>query len=220
MDINFEDKSGGTTPSTRMYAPGTKAGAKKGDGPRKKSGRADREAAFAVDEEGYKIRIPTSQVKRSSRIGIIISGFLFAGMVLFTLSGYERISRAYADVNTLNDEIDQTNLRIVGLNVEIECAVTIQQAQDAAKRFNMVFPDTSDSTHYQKVGGEIKFPDEVLYPALTADTGTDTADTADTTQNVGDGQQNDAEGNQEDVVQPPDDTGNDLQQGGGVPQEG
>ena len=66
------------------------------------------------------------------RIGLIISGFLFAGMVLFTLSGYERISRAYADINALNSEIDSTSLRINELDVQIECAVTIQDAQQVA----------------------------------------------------------------------------------------
>ena len=163
-----------------MYAPetGEKSGRKK---ERKAAGgrpEQERDETYAVDEEGYHIRIPTSQVKRSSRIGIIISGFLLAGMVLFILTGYEKITRAYADINTLSNEIEQTNLRIVALNVEIECAVTIQQAQEAASRFGMVFPDTSDSVHYQVISDNVKFPDEVLYPALADTASADTAGAA------------------------------------------
>ena len=75
------------------------------------------------------VRVKKQESSTLGRIGLIISGFLFAGMVLFTLSGYERISRAYADINALNTEIEETKLSINALEAAIECAVTIDQAQ-------------------------------------------------------------------------------------------
>lgn len=100
------------------------------------------------------IHVVKPQMTSLGRIGLIISGFLFAGMVLFTLSGYERISRAYADVNALNNEIDLTKLRINELDVQIECAVTIQDAQQAAESYGMRYPEKSQ---YVKIGDTLPF---------------------------------------------------------------
>ena len=79
-------------------------------------------------------------------------------MVLFTLSGYERISRAYADINALNDECDTTDLRINELNVQIECAVTIQDAQKVAEEYGMKYPDQSQ---YVRIGDPLPFDNTV-----------------------------------------------------------
>ena len=103
-------------------------------------------------EDGYRVRAAGRDTGILARIGIIFSGFLLAAMILFTLTGYERITRAYADVNTLNSAIDETNLRIAALDVQIECAVTIRDAQDAAERFGMQYPSPSQ---YVRVGDYI-----------------------------------------------------------------
>ncbi len=76
-------------------------------------------------------------------IGIIFSAFLVAGMLIFILSGYERISRAYSDINTLNQEIEEIKLHISELNVSIECAVTIEEAEQAALAAGMTYPSQS-----------------------------------------------------------------------------
>ena len=76
-------------------------------------------------------------------IGIIFSAFLVAGMLLFILSGYERISRAYSDINTLNSQIEEIKLHISELNVSIECAVTIEEAEQAALAAGMTYPSQS-----------------------------------------------------------------------------
>ena len=73
-------------------------------------------------------------------------------MLLFTLSGYERIARAHADINLLNEEIDVTELRILALDVAIECAVTIQDAQAAANTYGMQYP-TQDQ--YVRIGDSL-----------------------------------------------------------------
>ena len=83
----------------------------------------------------------------------MFSGFLFAGMVLFTLTGYERISRAYADINTINNAIEQSKLRIKALDVQIECAVTIQDAQTAAEAYGMCYPAQSQ---HVRIGSPIR----------------------------------------------------------------
>ncbi len=64
-------------------------------------------------------------------------------MLLFILSGYERISRAYSDINTLNSQIEEIKLHISELNVSIECAVTIEEAEQAALAAGMTYPSQS-----------------------------------------------------------------------------
>ena len=108
MEIEFDGKSGregeARPPKTRLYAPKKTAA--------KASGKGERRGETILDEDGYRIRISADEIKPISRFGLILCAFVFAGMLLFTLSGYERITRAHADINALNDEIEQTNLRI------------------------------------------------------------------------------------------------------------
>lgn len=74
------------------------------------------------------------------KFGIMFSIFLFAAMVLFMLSGYEKITRSYQEVNSISDQIEETKLNINALEVAIECAVTIEDAQNWAKAHNMQYP--------------------------------------------------------------------------------
>ena len=111
-----------------------------------------RTGAKTAPEPG--VRVDKPEMTSLGRIGIIISGFLFAGMVLFTLSGYERISRAYADINALNNESDLTDLRINELEVQIECAVTIQDAQQVAEAYGMKYPEQGQ---YVRIGDALPF---------------------------------------------------------------
>jgi len=115
------------------------------------------------------VRVEKAEITALGRIGLIISGFLLSGMVLFTLAGYERISRAYADINTLNSEIDLTDLRINELEVQIECAVTIQDAQKVAEAYGMQYPEKSQ---YVKIGDALPFDNST--PAATDSAGATT----------------------------------------------
>lgn len=121
----------------------------------------------ATDEEGYRVRVTNHNTSALSRIGMVFAGFLLAAMILFTLTGYERITRAYADVNVLNNAIDETNLRIAALDVQIECAVTIRDAQEAAERLGMQYPSPSQ---YVRVGDYI--PITTVLPSDTVGTET------------------------------------------------
>lgn len=156
MEIEFDDRpEKGKTPGTRMYAPSKKRKrAEKDARPKTRRGRPVDADDTVVDEEGYRIHLSEDVENPLARIGVMFSAFLLAGMILFTLFGYEQISRAYADINTLKDEIELTQLRITALDVEIECAVTIQQAQEAAEAAHMRYPTQSQ---YTKIGDRIPF---------------------------------------------------------------
>lgn len=148
MDIRFEDdRKKGRAPTTRLNLPNQQDEAEQAERvSRPRSGRR------AAREPGVRVEKP--EMTSLGRVGLIISGFIFAGMVLFTLAGYERISRAYADINALNSEIDSTKLRINELDVQIECAVTIQEAQKVAEAYGMRYPEKSQ---YVRIGDPLPF---------------------------------------------------------------
>ena len=151
MDIRFEeDRKKGKSPTTRLNIP-TKEEVARATGATERTARVQTSARSAR-EPG--VRVEKREISGLGRVGLIISGFLLAGMVLFTLAGYERISRAYADINTLNDEIELTELRINELDVQIECAVTIQDAQKIAEAYGMRYPEKSQ---YVKIGDPLPF---------------------------------------------------------------
>ena len=159
MDIRFEeDRKNGKSPTTRLNIP-TKEEVARATGATERTARVQTSARSAR-EPG--VRVEKREISGLGRVGLIISGFLLAGMVLFTLAGYERISRAYADINTLNDEIELTELRINELDVQIECAVTIQDAQKVAEAYGMQYPEKSQ---YVKIGDPLPFSNST--PAIT-----------------------------------------------------
>ena len=153
MDIRFEDgRKKGKTPTTRLYMPNQEE--EQEQAPRQ---ARSRERTRQTHQPG--VHVQKAEMTSLNRVGLIISGFLFAGMVLFTLAGYERISRAYADINALNNEKDSTNLRINELDVQIECAVTIQDAQKVAEAYGMRYPEKSQ---YVRIGDPLPFDNATL----------------------------------------------------------
>ena len=164
MDIRFEDdRKKGRSPTTRLYLPAEEVEkaqqAQQSQAQTKRNPRSRSGGKTAPSG----IRVEKPEMTSLGRIGLLISGFLFAGMVLFTLSGYERIARAYADINALNNEIDSTNLRINELDVQIECAVTIQDAQKAAESYGMRYPEKSQ---YVRIGDPLPFDNSL--PTVSA----------------------------------------------------
>ncbi len=91
-------------PDTRLYQPSRDSAAYD----------YDRETGEPIPDTDGRVRpVPIRTQKEMSvleRIGIMFCAFAFAGMILFTLSGYERISRAYSDINTLNEDIEEVTL--------------------------------------------------------------------------------------------------------------
>ena len=178
MDIRFEDdRKKGRSPTTRLYIPTQEEQEAYEARSAETRSTKPRSGAKSARESGVRVNKPESS--SLGRIGLIISGFLFAGMVLFTLSGYERISRAYADINALNDEIDTTDLRINELEVQIECAVTIQDAQQVAEAYGMRYPEKSQ---YVRIGDALPFDNTTPPPTTSPEGGaTTTPETSPTT---------------------------------------
>ena len=170
MDIRFEDdRKKGRSPTTRLYMP-TKEEQDAYEA-RAAETRSTRPRSGAKSARESGVRVKKQETSMLGRVGLIISGFLFAGMVLFTLSGYERISRAYADINALNDEIDTTDLRINELEVQIECAVTIQDAQQVAEAYGMRYPEKSQ---YVRIGDALPFDNTTPPPTTSPEGGATT----------------------------------------------
>ena len=156
MDIRFEeDRKKGKSPTTRLNIPNKEEYTSATE-------RTERVQTKPRSAREPGVRVQKAETNALGRIGLIISGFLLSAMVLFTLAGYERISRAYADVNALNSEIDLTNLRINALEVQIECAVTIQDAQKVAEAYGMQYPEKNQ---YVKIGDPLPFSNET--PAIS-----------------------------------------------------
>lgn len=148
LDIRFDEASKkGKSPTTRLYTP-------KKDSDAEDTLRTPRAGSTRKKPDEPHVRVDKPEMTVLGRFGLILSGFILSGMILFTLAGYERISRAYADINALNSEIDSTSLRINELDVQIECAVTIQDAQAIAEAYGMRYPEKSQ---YVKIGDPLPF---------------------------------------------------------------
>ncbi len=148
LDIRFDEASKkGKSPTTRLYTP-------KKDPDAEDTLRKPRAGSTRKKPDEPHVRVDKPEMTVLGRFGLILSGFILSGMILFTLAGYERISRAYADINALNSEIDSTSLRINELDVQIECAVTIQDAQAIAEAYGMRYPEKSQ---YVKIGDPLPF---------------------------------------------------------------
>jgi len=176
LDIRFDgEPKKGQTPTTRLNLPNQE----ETESDSSRAGTRRRRERYGSDgaQEPH-VRVEKPELNPLARIGLIFCGFIFAGMVLFTLTGYERITRAYADINALNSEIEETDLRINELDVQIECAVTIQDAQAVAEAYGMQYPEQSQ---YVKIGDALPFSGSAPSGAtLPDDTGDNTGDTGDT----------------------------------------
>ncbi len=89
------------------------------------------------------------RVSAGTRWAAVASMLALSGALLLVVFRYYNISRQYAVINTLNEDINNTELRIRELNVGLECAVNIQTAQEAASRLGMTYPT---SKQYVRAG--------------------------------------------------------------------
>ena len=140
MEIQFDKKSGGRKKNdTRMYAPSQ--GRKRVTfGPADAQTRRQNGDDRQTDESTLRSGRQEGETRGITRFGLVLCTFAFAGMLLFMLSGYEKITRAYQEINNINSQIEEAELTINALEVAIECAVTIDQAQEWAKAHNMQYP--------------------------------------------------------------------------------
>lgn len=156
------------TASPRVRPAGTKLHGPKESGP--KPGADNEETELLEDENDEIVPVPLHlknrrEMNTTERAGILVCTFLLAGMILFVLTGYERITRAYSAINTLNKDIDDAKLRISELNVAIECAVTIDQAENAALAAGMTYPKES------QIFNDYRFPNGTAAAAAPSEPG-------------------------------------------------
>ena len=126
------------------------------------------EEAYAYDEEtGERLSEPAytsapveakprRTMKLGSRIAIVVCMFLASAMFIYVLYGYAKIANAYSEVNDLNDEIEEIEIHISALNASIECAVTIDDAQNYAIAHGMQYP--TQSQYVSSDSGTISTP--------------------------------------------------------------
>lgn len=178
MEIQFDKQPKGRKKNdTRMYAPSQ--GRKRVTfAPADERERGNNPSAQREENLDSRAGQERNEIKGVTRFGLVLCTFAFAGMLLFMLSGYEKITRAYQEINNINSQIDETKLTINALEVAIECAVTIDQAQEWAKAHNMQYPLQSQ---YVASGSAVPVsgaPTDTLGTAGTEPgTGTGTQDT-------------------------------------------
>lgn len=84
---------------------------------------------------------PREELSSGTKVAMVLAIMVFAAALLAVIGRYNSISREYLEVNALNRSIEEAQLRISQLNVELQCAVNIQEAQEAANRMGLTYPD-------------------------------------------------------------------------------
>ncbi len=110
------------------------------------------------------------QLSLGCRWTLLVTVIMLAAASLVVVSRFASIAEQYNQINQLKSDIQGAQLRIGALNVALECAVSIQDIQDAAQRFGMTYPTASQ---YVRAGDTLAMKD-----SGTADTsaGDDTAE--------------------------------------------
>lgn len=104
------------------------------------------------------------------RWALLVTVMTLAAASLVVVSRFASIAVQYSEVNQLKSDIEDAQLRIGALNVALECAVSIQDIQDAAQRFGMTYPTASQ---YMRTGDTLVMEDDV---AADTSAGDDTAE--------------------------------------------
>ncbi|MDO5110728.1 MAG: hypothetical protein Q4E65_00320 [Clostridia bacterium] len=74
------------------------------------------------------------------RLFMIVTVAVAAASMLLVLIRYSKINNAYAEVNQLKKDIETTKLEIKSLNVELNSAVSLEEARDAATEAGLGYP--------------------------------------------------------------------------------
>lgn len=97
------------------------------------------------------VAAPRQQVKprlsAGCRLSVFVSMVLLSATLLFVVFRYSMVAAEYAKVNELQANIEDVQLRIRSLNVNLECAVNIQQIKDKAQSWGMDYPMASQYVH-------------------------------------------------------------------------
>lgn len=106
------------------------------------------------------------QLSLGCRWALLVTVMMLAAASLVVVSRFASIAVQYSEVNQLKSDIENAQLRIGALNVALECAVSIQDIQDAAKRFGMTYPTASQ---YVRTGDTMLLEDDGAADASARD---------------------------------------------------
>ncbi len=118
-------------PATRVYSHAAVMRAV-----REEKARGEREAKRAA-------RAAQNKAAREAalrRFFMIVTVAVAAASMLLVLIRYYKINTAYAEVNQLKSAIEATKLEIKSLNVELNSAVSLEEARDAATEAGLGYP--------------------------------------------------------------------------------
>ncbi len=74
------------------------------------------------------------------KLSMLLTVGVAMASILFMLARYSQINHAYAEVNQLRNAIDSVKLEINGLNVQLNSAVSLQEAREAAQEAGLGYP--------------------------------------------------------------------------------
>lgn len=126
-------------PVTRVYSHGSTAAAAE---PAYRPQPRREQPAAAPQETPRQSRKPqaTPALSPAQRALAALVICAVAAALLFVLVRYERITDEYAVVNSLKDDIEEANLSLAALNVELQLAVSLEDAKEVAERMGMDYP--------------------------------------------------------------------------------
>ena len=118
-------------PATRVYSKAAAARAK----------REEEEAEINREQRAQRAaRAKAASREALRKLTMVITVGVAMAAILLTLIRYSNINHQYAAVNTLRNAIDTTKLEINGLNVQLNSAVSLQEAREAAEKAGLGYP--------------------------------------------------------------------------------
>lgn len=130
--------------------------------------------AEALEEEKIREKAERAAIARRirqeamNRLFLMLTIGIAMASVLLILLRYAGINNEYAAVNTLRDNISAVKREINGLNVELNGAVSMQEAREAAQKSGLGYPradqivKVSGQDAYESGSGEKERDIEVL----------------------------------------------------------
>lgn len=128
-------------------------------------------------EQQKRRRAVKARLSTGCRVSLFAGMLVLSAALLLLLYRYNFITEQYAAVNRLNTSISEAQRRVRALNVTLECAVSIQDAQDAAQSWGMTYPNADQ---YVRAGDRL--------PAQTIQDDPVTADDEAPEEGAGDGE--------------------------------
>ena len=129
-------------------------------------------------EEARQKLAPQVRANPKRRVAILAGVCLTAAALLLVLVRYAKIAAEYSTVNSLKSDIEQAELNLAALNVELQLAVSLEDAEATAKAAGMSYP-TASQIH--RVGEPLSGTEEETEQEEASET-TETTETTEATE--------------------------------------